>query len=267
MNAGYLRFLESIPSSPPGECSYYPDRISKVKGFLSKKPPNLSALDFLLASGFRRSGELFYRTACDSCIHCLSYRIPLHQFTISKSLKRLGKRNVDLIPSVHSPEMTPEKAELYVKYQNARHPGSYGNTDSELQETMFGQMYLGSENSVELQIRKEGRLLGWILLDCGEVAVSAVYSVFDSEFHTRSLGKFLILASLLWAKEKGFLEYHLGLFLPGHPKMDYKGFWKPAEILDQRTGNWIESRKFLADYLEKAGQDGSRSEPKSPYDT
>ncbi|EPG75901.1 arginyltransferase [Leptospira fainei serovar Hurstbridge str. BUT 6] len=258
MNLRYLRFLESISVSPSSDCSYYPGRQSKVKGFLLSVPPDGLVLDFLLGSGFRRSGNSYYRTACENCSHCLSYRLPVQKFTISKNLKKLLKKNSDLSVNVSDPEITSEKVDLYIKYQKSRHPGSYGSTDLELHETMAAQMYRGSENSIELQIRREAKLLGWILLDLGELCVSAVYSIFDSEYQERSLGRFLIAKSILWAKENDYRDYHLGLFLPGHKKMSYKGDWKPAEILNQETGDWIESEKFLKEYFSKVGIDGSR---------
>ncbi len=253
MNLEYKQFLNSLPVYPESGCSYYPEKLSQIKGFGLSEIPDKEILDMLLRFGFRRSGNFYYRTACASCSHCLSYRIPLEKFVVSSNRKRIQKKNLDLRIESGPPEMNSEKQNLYIRYQRSRHEGSYGISEEELLETMNFQMYEGSENSSEIRIWKEKQLLGWILLDRGKETVSAVYSVFDPEKKERSLGNLLILSSILWAKENGYKEYHLGLFLPGHPKMDYKSQWKPAEILDKDSGDWEDSEIYLHKYLSGFG--------------
>ncbi|PJZ76284.1 arginyltransferase [Leptospira neocaledonica] len=258
MRIDYFEFLNSLPETPESECSYYPDRKSKVKGFILREKILPEGLDVLFRFGFRRSGNFYYRTNCAGCSHCLSYRVSLSDFSKTSTHKRLEKNNSDLTFKTSSPQIDPEKENLYIKYQKSRHEGSYGDSDFEILETMKFQMYVGSENSKELLLFLNDRLLGWILLDLGKEAVSAVYSVFDPEESKRSLGNFLILSSILWAKENGFKEFQLGLFLPGHPKMDYKKNWKPSEILDRNTGVWKESGSFLSDYILENGPNGDK---------
>ncbi|GBF37834.1 arginyltransferase [Leptospira johnsonii] len=168
------------------------------------------------------------------------------------------KKNNDLTLKISLPLIDAEKKNLYLKYQKSRHEGSYGESESEILKNMKFQMYEGSNNSTELLLYKKDILLGWILLDLGLETVSAVYSVFDPEESKRSLGNFLILSSILWAKENGFKEFQLGLFLPGHPKMDYKKNWRPSEILDRSTGVWKESGSFLSDYILENGPNGDK---------
>ncbi|EMJ96972.1 MULTISPECIES: arginyltransferase [unclassified Leptospira] len=256
MRLDYFTFLNSLPETPESECAYYPDRNSKVKGFLYKEkiPPEI--LDDLFRFGFRRSGNFFYRTNCSVCSHCLSYRVMLSDFFPSSNHKRIIKKNQDLTLQISLPLINDEKKNLYVKYQRSRHEGSYGESESEILENMRFQMYEGSLHSRELLLYKNDVLLGWILLDLGLETVSAVYSVFDPEERKRSLGNFLILSSILWAKENSFKEFQLGLFLPGHPKMDYKKNWKPSEILDRSSGVWKESGAFLSDYISENGPNG-----------
>ncbi|TGK43798.1 arginyltransferase [Leptospira andrefontaineae] len=258
MQIDYFQFLNSLPETPESECSYYPERRSKVKGFILRENIPLEGLDVLFRFGFRRSGNFFYRTNCSSCSHCLSYRIPLENFEKTSSHKRLEKINSDLGLKTSLPQIDSNKENLYLRYQRSRHKGIHGESDFEILETMKYQMYVGSENSLELLLSKDENLLGWILLDIGKETVSAVYSVYDPEESKRSLGNFLILSSILWAKENGFKEFQLGLFLPGHPKMDYKKNWKPSEILNRDTGVWKKSESFLPDYILENGPNGDK---------
>ncbi|TGK05526.1 arginyltransferase [Leptospira langatensis] len=257
MQIDYFEFLDSLPTSPDSACSYYPERISRIKGFAWKEKIAASVLDFLFRFGFRRSGNFYYRTDCPNCSHCLSYRIPLHTFSPNANQKRIQRKNADLRITVSSPEINSEKKSLYSKYQRSRHEGYYGDSEEELVQAMRMQMYDGSGNSREIQIHTEERLLGWMLLDLGKETVSALYSVFDPEEEKRSLGNFLILSAILWAKNNGFLEFHLGLYLPNHPKMDYKSKWKPAEILEKKTGVWEKSEIFLPKYFDLYGREGN----------
>ncbi|TGK60046.1 arginyltransferase [Leptospira wolffii] len=244
----YAEFMRSLPLSPESGCSYYPERMSRIRGFSLTQAPTPIVLDRLLDFGFRRAGNFFYRTVCQACSDCLSYRIRLSKFEIHAKDRRLLKKNRDMRIEFGAPKIDSEKEELYLRYQRSRHTGSYGDSSEEILKTMRFQMYEGADSSGEIRILDSEKLIGWILLDLGEENVSAVYSVFDPERKERGLGNFLVLGSILWAKENGFKNYHLGLYLPGHPKMDYKAKWKPAEILDKSSGLWLDSEEFLEDF-------------------
>jgi arginine-tRNA-protein transferase len=56
-----------------------------------------------------------------------------------------------------------------------------------------------------------------------------------------------ILRMIQWAKLQGFDYLYLGFFIPGHPKMDYKFRYHPAEILDPRTMHWRKAREFMGE--------------------
>lgn len=245
MKLEYGDFMNSLYESEESSCSYYPERNSKVRAFTVPSALDRGILDQVLGFGFRRSGNFYYRTTCRLCNDCLSYKIPLPKFELGSRHKRILKTNSDLSLEFGPPRIDSAKEELYTRYQVSRHAGSYGARKEALVAAMRSQMYEGSENSGELRLLFSEKLLGWILLDLGKKSVSAVYSVFDPDERKRSLGNALVLLSILWAKENGFEDYHLGLYLPGHPKMNYKGDWKPAEILEKKTGIWTEAEEFL----------------------
>jgi arginine-tRNA-protein transferase len=114
--------------------------------------------------------------------------------------------------------------------------------DFSLLETMETQMYTNTESSVEILVREEsGNLVGFGILDIGEKNVSSVYNVYDPDYRVRGLGTFMILKSLEWAILEEGLEYlHLGLWIPGHPKMHYKKNFGPGEVLHPLTRSWTQ---------------------------
>ena len=71
--------------------------------------------------GFRRSGENIYRPWCDGCTECKSVRVPLADFHVSKSQKRVLNRNKDLEVSFELPSCSDEIYALYEDYINQRH--------------------------------------------------------------------------------------------------------------------------------------------------
>ena len=52
--------------------------------------------DELTQAGFRRSQNIAYRPACESCDACVSVRVPGCGFSASRSQKRILHRNSDL---------------------------------------------------------------------------------------------------------------------------------------------------------------------------
>ncbi|MGJ4751130.1 arginyltransferase [Leptospira kmetyi] len=243
--------VDSLPISPERSCSYYSDRMSQIQYLPFQGEIAKEALQFFFDSGFRRTGNILYRTSCNGCRDCLSYRIPLDRFEPSRNRKRLLKKNEDLVVRWSPPELSTEKEILYIRYQRARYESFVsGESDSELLEGMRWNLFGTPENSLEMTLSLDGKILGFMILDFASDSLSAVYSVYDPEFPDRSLGSFAILRSILYAKELGMKYYHLGYFLPGHPDMDYKKYWTPAEIREPEGNRWTSFEEFQKSHRE-----------------
>ena len=53
--------------------------------------------DDLSQGGFRRSQHIAYRPACETCRACIATRVIVDRFTPTRSMRRIQKRNKDLI--------------------------------------------------------------------------------------------------------------------------------------------------------------------------
>ncbi|TGM56674.1 arginyltransferase [Leptospira adleri] len=237
--------VDSLPISPERNCSYYPDRLSQIQYLPFQGEIAKEALQFFFDSGFRRTGNILYRAACNGCQDCLSYRIPLEGFVPSRNRRRLLKTNSDIRIRFAPPELTTEKEILYLRYQRSRYENFVSEeSDQELLEGMRWNLFGTPENSLEMTLWLNERIVGFMILDAAGDSLSAVYSVYDPDFPNRSLGSFAILCSILHAQKLGMKFYHLGYFLPGHPDMDYKKYWTPSEIREPDTNLWIRSEEF-----------------------
>ena len=184
----------------------------------------------LSRAGFRRSHHLAYRPACARCAACIPVRIPVAQFTMSRSLRRIRRINADLLARVLEPRATVEHFRLFTRYQRSRH------VDSDMASMTFGDFRAMIEESpvasrlVEV-VRPRGGTLGACLVDLLDDGLSAVYSYFDPEERRRSLGTLLVLALIDAALERGLRYVYLGYWIAESRKMAYKARFRPLEAL------------------------------------
>ena len=114
---GKLRFYLTAPAP----CPYLPgEEERKVFAHLplSDGP---AVNDSLTLWGFRRSQNIAYRPACEACSACMSVRIPVADYTFSKSDRRVLDRNQELTAHWVEAEATMEQFELLRRYLLTRH--------------------------------------------------------------------------------------------------------------------------------------------------
>jgi len=186
-----------------------------------------SLYNILSRAGFRRSHHLAYRPACARCA-CVPVRIPVGQFTMSRSLRRIRRINADLVARVVEPRASVEQFRLFTRYQRSRH------VDSDMASMTFGDFRAMIEESpvasrlVEV-VRPRGGTVGACLVDVLDDGLSAVYSFFDPEERRRSLGTLLVLALIDAARERGLGYVYLGYWIAESRKMAYKARFRPLE--------------------------------------
>jgi leucyl-tRNA---protein transferase len=216
-------------------CPYIRGRIERK--LVTELAPR-DAVDFynsLSRAGFRRSHNLAYRPACAGCNACLPVRIPVADFVLSRSLKRIRNRNRDLAARVAAPNVTVEQFRLFLRYQRSRH------ADSDMAAMTYGDYRAMIEDSpvatrlVELR-NPAGTLFGACLVDLLDDGFSAVYSFYEPADGNRSLGNLLVLALVDEAAARGLPYVYLGYLIKESPKMAYKARFRPLESL--QPGGW-----------------------------
>ena len=231
-----LRFFLTAPSP----CPYLPNRHER-KVFahlpLSDGP---SVNDSLTQVGFRRSQNIAYRPACESCQACVSARIPAADYVFSRSERKVLSRNEDVERHLVEAEATMEQFDLLRRYLQARH------ADGGMAEMTWPDYVAMVEDTavrthvIEYRLRPKdggpGDLIGCALVDLMSDGLSLVYSFYDPGLTRRSLGSFMILDHIVQACLTTLPYGSLGYWVRGSEKMDYKTRFSPVELL--RPEGW-----------------------------
>lgn len=213
-------------------CGYFADRQSSNHVLDPESPRLASAYAQALSQGFRRAGDVIYRTACPGCAACVPYRIPIQQFAPNRAQRRTLARNTDLQAHWCPAALSDEHLNLYQRYLGQRHCG--GGMDGAGAED-FSRFLLSSWASTWfMELRLDGELLACAVTDLCTESASAVYTYFDPASASRSLGTLAILQQIAHCQAQGLQHLYLGFWIQGHPKMDYKRQFGPGQ---QRVAN------------------------------
>ena len=229
----------------PAPCPYLPGREERkvFTHLIGRRAASLN--DMLTESGFRRSQTIAYRPACENCRACLSVRVVVDDFRLSRNLRRVYDANQDLIGSMQPADANSEQYALFRSYLEARHHDG-GMADMSMLD--FAMMIEDSHvNTRIVEYRRRGPdsfitgkgtgpLIGLALTDVLHDGLSMVYSFYDIEQHERSLGTFMILDHIERTRRLGLPYLYLGYWVEGSQKMDYKARFRPQERLD--LGGW-----------------------------
>lgn len=196
--------------------------------------------DLLTQGGFRRSQNIAYRPACESCRACVSVRILAQEFSASRNMKRVLQHNSDLVGHMHNAEPSTEQYSLFRSYLDARHRRG-GMSDM----TVLDYAMMVEDTHVDTKVieyrrrgpdtfitgKGQGELIAVALTDKMADGLSMVYSYFNPDFEDRSLGTFMILDHIARARAMGLPHVYLGYWVNGSRKMNYKMRFMPQEHL------------------------------------
>jgi leucyl-tRNA---protein transferase len=241
-----LRFFLTAPSP----CPYLPDRYERKVFAHLPLADGATVNDSLTQVGFRRSQNIAYRPACESCQACVSARIPADDYVFSRSERKTLARNEDLRRQLVEPEATMEQFDLLRRYLTVRH------ADGGMAEMAWPDYVAMVEDTavrthiVEYRLTSSdvgpGDLMACALVDVMSDGLSLVYSFYDPTVRRRSLGSFVILDHVIQAGLASLPYVYLGYWVRGSEKMDYKVRFSPIELLRAEGWSLVSSRDLKA---------------------
>ncbi|WP_420103679.1 arginyltransferase [Bosea sp. (in: a-proteobacteria)] len=235
-----LRDAPQFYLTSPTACPYLPGREER-KVFTHLVGPRAPDLNNVLSQGgFRRSQSIAYRPACETCRACVSVRVPVEGFRLSRGFRKVLAHNHDLIGELRPNQPKSEHYSLFRSYLDIRHPDGGMATMSALDFAMMIEDSHVETSLIEYRRRGpdsgftgrgQGDLFAMALTDTLNDGLSMVYSVYDPGLESRSLGTFMVLDHIERARRLGLPYVYLGYWVEGSPKMDYKSRFLPQERL------------------------------------
>lgn len=188
--------------------------------------------DVLSQAGFRRSHCVAYVPICRGCNACAAVRVKALAFEPSRTHRRIWTRNRDLIAQSKPPRATDEQFTLFRAYQKARHgDGEMAQMDYYDYQALVEDTPVAT-NVLELRSPR-GVLHAVCVFDRVADGFSAVYSFFQTEETRRSLGTYVILSLIEYARATGLPHVYLGFWIADCSKMSYKANFRPLEVYTQ----------------------------------
>jgi leucyl-tRNA---protein transferase len=222
----------------PSPCPYLAGKEER-KVFTHLVGERASELNNILTQGgFRRSQSIAYRPACEGCRSCVSVRVVANEFEASRSMRRIVNRNSDLVGEMKIAVPTSEQYSIFRAYLDSRHRDG-GMADM----TVLDYAMMVEDSHIETRVveyrrregdeagRQAGDLIAVALTDVLGDGLSMVYSFFQPDEASRSLGTFMVLDHIERARQMGLAYVYLGYWVRGSRKMDYKSRFLPQERL------------------------------------
>ena len=194
-------------------------------------------MDRLLADGWRHFGAHFFRYSIGITHGELRFVIPLRVrlagFALSKSQRRVVRRNQDLQTIIRPIVINDEKHELFARHKNRFKEG--------IPDSLFDFLAPDAANvpceNLEAAVYDGEKLLAASFFDVGATTVSAVYAMFEPSETRRSLGIYTMLATIDFAARNGKDYYYPGYAYEGNSFYDYKKRFSNLERYDWQE-NW-----------------------------
>jgi arginine-tRNA-protein transferase len=196
----------------------------------------LEDADRRLALGHRRTGEFVYQTNCPACKACQPIRIETTQFRFSRNHRRTIRRG-DLRFHQQIGELVADSArvDLFNKHRQVRGLAKR-DADIDIDEYAWG-FVRSCFQSFEIGYYLDHQLACIAVCDLGKESLSAVYTFYDPDLRSDSLGTYSILKQIELCQQRGLKFLYLGYFVAQCENMKYKARFLPNERLID--GQWV----------------------------
>lgn len=191
---------------------YYPDQLSAEE------------LDSFLEKGWYRMGQSLFTTHYimlqESIYRVFWLRYNLSALSFSKYQQQLIKRNSQFNLTIKPVRLTDELEDLYTLYKT----GITFEPAQSIQHWLYGDQSKNVFDTDIIEIRDHEKLIAAGILDKGNQAIAGIMNFYDPAYKKYSLGKYLMLLKMQYAKAKNMKWYYPGYIVYNHSGFDYKLF-------------------------------------------
>lgn len=195
-------------------------------------------MDAFWADGWRHFGERFFRdmfSTVGNRFHLvLPLRIEVEHCVLSKSQRRVLRKNEDVQVVIDRASVTAEKQQLFDTHKQRFRE----NVPDSLRDFLSPVPSLVPCSTYECCVYDNGELVAVSFFDVGATACSSVYALFHPLAAHRSLGIFTLLQELRYAQEMGKQYLYLGYGHREASHYDYKKQFAATEFYNWQ-GAWL----------------------------
>jgi arginine-tRNA-protein transferase len=186
----------------------------------------------LTKQGWRRFGKYFSRPSCKECSECISLRVDVKNFYLSRSARRVIRKNAHTHSVLTTPSQDQKKLELYEKYHKYMQKKK-GWDYYPINEESYDDLYIKGASSFakEVDYFIDDKLVGVDLIDIIDDGISAIYFYYDPDFQSYSLGRFSLFKQIELAKSLELDWIYLGYSVERCGSLNYKLSYKPHQRL------------------------------------
>ncbi len=198
-------------------------------------------LDFWLSQGYYRMQQDFFTCRFvyfDNTYYAVQWlRIVLPNVQYGKSQLRLLRINERFAVAVKPFVLTEEMEALYARYRASIDFDAPESVESCL---LGGATYNAFDTRI-VEVRNDNQLIAAGIFDNGTRSIAGIMNFYDPAYRKQSLGKYLLLQKLNYARAGQKLYYYPGYLVHNYPKFDYKLFPCEAatEVFDSARGVWL----------------------------
>ncbi|GAB3574612.1 GNAT family N-acetyltransferase [Hymenobacter daeguensis] len=218
------------------------------------------ALDFYLAQGYYRMQQDLFTcqfVPFDGRLYTAHWlRLDLARVQWGPEQRRLLRRNARFTATIQPFRPRPEYEELYARYRQSITFDAAPTVD----DVLLGGAEHNVFNTGIIELHDDGNLIAAGVFDLGERALAGILNFYDPAYRQYSLGKYLMLLKIEYARRLQLAHYYPGYLIHSYPKFDYKLFAcaTATEVFDCVRGRWqafawddvaAQSAELLADWL------------------
>ncbi|CAN5465398.1 hypothetical protein BH18ACI3_BH18ACI3_17420 [soil metagenome] len=200
-------------------------------------------MDDLLANGWRHFGTHFFRYNLNvyefDIRQVIPLRIRLADFSLTKSQRRILRKNADLRTEIRPIVVTDKTEELFERHKLRFHHG----TPDSIYDFVSRKPAKTPCRAMEICVYEDNNLLAASFLDIAETSSSGIYAIFDPKASSRSPGIFTMLKEIEYSIENGKMFYYQGYCYAGESFYDYKKRFRAIEQYEW-NGNWESVKEF-----------------------
>jgi len=229
-----------------------------------------SRLDRYLSAGWFRNSIMLFRSRLlcmeGDLFNVVNIRLPLQDYSLSKSNKKLLRKNKELFTySINRATINVDKERLYESHK----PRFKGFIYNDLHQFLYSDTISSVFHTYEIEVKDaNGKLVALSYFDKGQQSMASLLGIYDPAYAKYSLGTFTMLLEMEYALQMDIKYYYPGyifdkpsvfdykLKLGNYEYYDWRGKWKPYtdfEQVESFSGHLKEKVNHLKSVLNQYG--------------